>query len=69
VTAYLLQIQSSQPGAGLQFFLNFNLSCRLLTSSMLSLTFIDADLKTFKQHFESMHPKSPMVPVLVDVQT
>uniref|UniRef100_A0A674BV27 Small EDRK-rich factor-like N-terminal domain-containing protein n=1 Tax=Salmo trutta TaxID=8032 RepID=A0A674BV27_SALTR len=26
------------------------------------------DPKTFKQHFESKHPKSPMVPVLVDVQ-
>uniref|UniRef100_A0A8C7RKM3 Zinc finger double-stranded RNA binding domain-containing protein n=1 Tax=Oncorhynchus mykiss TaxID=8022 RepID=A0A8C7RKM3_ONCMY len=27
-----------------------------------------ADPNTFKQHFESKHPKSPMVPVLVDVQ-
>uniref|UniRef100_A0A4W5LJC9 Uncharacterized protein n=1 Tax=Hucho hucho TaxID=62062 RepID=A0A4W5LJC9_9TELE len=26
------------------------------------------DPKTFKQHFKSKHPKSPMVPVLVDVQ-
>uniref|UniRef100_A0A8C7NP24 Uncharacterized protein n=1 Tax=Oncorhynchus mykiss TaxID=8022 RepID=A0A8C7NP24_ONCMY len=30
--------------------------------------FDHADPKTFKQHFESKHPKSPMVPVLVDVQ-
>uniref|UniRef100_A0A8C7U8R2 Small EDRK-rich factor-like N-terminal domain-containing protein n=1 Tax=Oncorhynchus mykiss TaxID=8022 RepID=A0A8C7U8R2_ONCMY len=30
---------------------------------------VNADLKTFKQHFESKHPKTPMVPVLVDVQT
>uniref|UniRef100_A0AAZ3RW24 Zinc finger protein 706 n=1 Tax=Oncorhynchus tshawytscha TaxID=74940 RepID=A0AAZ3RW24_ONCTS len=28
----------------------------------------NADPKTFKQHFESKHPKSPTVPVLVDVQ-
>uniref|UniRef100_A0A674F497 Uncharacterized protein n=1 Tax=Salmo trutta TaxID=8032 RepID=A0A674F497_SALTR len=41
---------------------------QLLTSSMLCLIFIDADLKTFKQHSDSKHPKSPMVPVLVDVQ-
>uniref|UniRef100_A0A8C7T3N0 Uncharacterized protein n=1 Tax=Oncorhynchus mykiss TaxID=8022 RepID=A0A8C7T3N0_ONCMY len=27
------------------------------------------DPKTFKQHFESKHPMSPMVPVPVDVQT
>uniref|UniRef100_A0A4W5KYB0 Uncharacterized protein n=1 Tax=Hucho hucho TaxID=62062 RepID=A0A4W5KYB0_9TELE len=27
-----------------------------------------SDPKTFKQHSESKHPKSPMVPVLVDVQ-
>ncbi|XP_032901020.1 zinc finger protein 706-like [Amblyraja radiata] len=26
------------------------------------------DPKTFKQHFESKHPKSPMPPELVDVQ-
>uniref|UniRef100_A0A8C7Q8W1 Uncharacterized protein n=1 Tax=Oncorhynchus mykiss TaxID=8022 RepID=A0A8C7Q8W1_ONCMY len=40
---------------------------RLLTSSILYLTFIDADPKTFKEQFESKHPKSPMIPVLVDV--
>uniref|UniRef100_A0A4W5RXM0 Uncharacterized protein n=1 Tax=Hucho hucho TaxID=62062 RepID=A0A4W5RXM0_9TELE len=28
----------------------------------------NADPMIFKQHFESEHPKSPMVPVLVDVQ-
>ncbi|KAI1724385.1 4F5 protein family domain-containing protein [Ditylenchus destructor] len=26
------------------------------------------DPKTYKQHFESKHPKSPMPPELVDVQ-
>jgi hypothetical protein len=26
------------------------------------------DPKTFKQHFESKHPKSPMPPELVDVE-
>uniref|UniRef100_A0A673Y7B0 Uncharacterized protein n=1 Tax=Salmo trutta TaxID=8032 RepID=A0A673Y7B0_SALTR len=26
------------------------------------------DTKIFKQYFESEHPKSPMVPVLVDAQ-
>uniref|UniRef100_A0A4W5P804 Zinc finger protein 706 n=1 Tax=Hucho hucho TaxID=62062 RepID=A0A4W5P804_9TELE len=41
---------------------------RLLTSSILYLTFTDADPKTFKQHSESKHPTSPMLPVLVDVQ-
>ncbi|KAG8451436.1 hypothetical protein GDO86_003589 [Hymenochirus boettgeri] len=28
----------------------------------------DANTQTFKQHFESKHPKSPMPPELVDVQ-
>nr|ACM08482.1 Zinc finger protein 706 [Salmo salar] len=27
-----------------------------------------SDPKTFKQHFESKHPKSPMPPELVDVE-
>jgi hypothetical protein len=35
---------------------------------MLYLTFIEADPKTFKQHFERNDSKSPMAPVLVDVQ-
>uniref|UniRef100_A0A8C8CH62 Uncharacterized protein n=1 Tax=Oncorhynchus tshawytscha TaxID=74940 RepID=A0A8C8CH62_ONCTS len=29
---------------------------------------INTNPKTFKQHSESKHPKSPMVPVLVDVR-
>uniref|UniRef100_A0A4W5NAJ1 Uncharacterized protein n=1 Tax=Hucho hucho TaxID=62062 RepID=A0A4W5NAJ1_9TELE len=38
------------------------------TGSQYTCPVCHADPKTSKQHFESKYPKSPMVPVLVDVQ-
>uniref|UniRef100_A0A4W5JHA0 Uncharacterized protein n=1 Tax=Hucho hucho TaxID=62062 RepID=A0A4W5JHA0_9TELE len=38
------------------------------TCPVCRVSSIDATPKTFKQHSDSKHPKSPMVPVLVDVQ-
>uniref|UniRef100_A0A8C7WDK2 Uncharacterized protein n=1 Tax=Oncorhynchus mykiss TaxID=8022 RepID=A0A8C7WDK2_ONCMY len=37
------------------------------TAAKTALVHTYADPKTFKQHFESKHSKSPMVPVLVDM--
>lgn len=48
----------------------YYLKIKYLNHNILSFFFQTQmpDPKTFKQHFESKHPKSPMPPELADVQ-